>query len=242
MRRKADGGRRETERLLMLRTATVPPGRTKALRDPTFDPVVPIWDVPVPDDPIPELTGVSYRFATSEGVNVSASIYGLSGGIIHLEDMSKMTKIRLSYAALGLGASPIPAAVDLSTLDMDCIGGIYPNPFRGETELTLNDITGWCLIYQGVFVSGVRPGGYVTVMFLSMGAGLVTGFAASMTGIGTLVAPALMVRSCRAIVTMAGFNSGSSNIGASAAIGYLSLGDAKAKIEQLRGLVGAEAA
>ena len=60
---KADGWvGANTERLLMLRTGTVPPGRTKVLREPKFDPVVPIWDVPVPDDPIPELRGVGYRF------------------------------------------------------------------------------------------------------------------------------------------------------------------------------------
>jgi peptidoglycan hydrolase-like protein with peptidoglycan-binding domain len=80
---KADGWvGAKTERLLMLRTATVPPGRTKALRDPKFDPVVPIWDVPVPDDPIPELTGVSYRFETSEGVNIAATKFGVSAGTI----------------------------------------------------------------------------------------------------------------------------------------------------------------
>ena len=31
--------------------------------------------------------------------------------------------------------------------------------FTAGIALTLNDITGWCLIYQGVFVSGVNPGG-----------------------------------------------------------------------------------
>jgi peptidoglycan hydrolase-like protein with peptidoglycan-binding domain len=237
---KADGWvGAKTERFLMLRTATIPPGRTKALREPTFDPVIPIWDVPVPDDPIPELRGVGYRFDTSEGVNIAASIYGLSAGTIYLEEMEKRTKIGLSYAALGLGASPVPAAVDLSTMEMDCIGGIYPNLIHGNEVVTLNDITGWCLIYQGVFVSGVRPGGYLTVMFLSMGAGLVSGFAASMTGIGTLVAPVLMARSCKAIVAIAGFNTGSSNMGVSGAIGYLSLGNAKEKIEQLKRLVPA---
>ena len=126
---KADGWvGANTERLLMLRTGTVPPGRTKVLREPKFDPVVPIWDVPVPDDPIPELRGVGYRFETSEGLNVSASIYGVSAGILHLENMRTRTFIRLSYAALALGKSPVPAAADISTLDMDCIGGIYPNP------------------------------------------------------------------------------------------------------------------
>jgi hypothetical protein len=235
---KADGWvGAKTERLLMLRTATIPPGRTKALRDPTFDPVVPIWDVPVPDDPIPELSGVSYRFEGSDGINISASIFGVSAGYLDLKEMSKGTMIRLSYAALGLGESPIPAAIDVSDADLDSIGGIYPSPLRGETELTLNDITGWCLIYSGVLISGVRPGGSVTLMFLSMGQGMVYGLAASMTGIGALVAPALMVRSCRAIVATAGFNKGSTNIGASGAIGYLSLGDAREKIDQLRKLL-----
>jgi hypothetical protein len=234
---KADGWvGANTERLLMLRTATVPPGRTKVLREPKWDPVTPIWDTPVPDDPIPELTGVSYRFETSEGINVSASMYGLSTGLIHLEEMSKRTKIRLSYGALAFGASPIPAAIDLSTQEMDCIGGIYPNPIHGKEVLTLNDITGWCFIHQGVFVSGVRPGGYVTYMLLSMGEGLVMSIGATLLtgGFGMLAIPPLMVRSCRAVVVMAGFNSGSSNIAASAALGYLSLGDAKAKVELLR--------
>jgi peptidoglycan hydrolase-like protein with peptidoglycan-binding domain len=233
-----------TERLLMLRTGTVPPGRTKVLREPIFDPVVPIWDVPVPDDPVPELTGVSYRFDTSEGINISLSKFGFSAGNIHLEEMSKRVKIPISYAALGMGKSPIPAAIDLSTVDMDCIGGIYPNRIHGETELTLNDITGWCLIYQGVFVSGVRPGGYATLMLLSMGEGLITSFYATLltAGFGIIAMPALMLKSCRAFVAIGGINSGSSNMGVSGAIGYLSLGDAREKIEQLRNLVGAEAA
>lgn len=237
---KADGWvGAKTERLLMLRTATVPPGRTKPLREPTYDPVMPVWDVPVPDDPVPELTGVSYRFGTSEGINLSAAMYGLSGGIIHLEEMSKGTMIRLSYGAFALGASPIPAAVDLSSTEMDCVGGIYPNPVHGKEVLTLNDITGWCFIHQGVFVSGVRPGGYLTLMLLSMGEGLVMSIAATLLtgGVGLLAIPPLMLRSCRAVVGMAGINNGSPNFAGSAALGYLALGDAKAKIEQLRRFV-----
>ena len=235
---KADGWvGAKTERLLMLRTATVPPGRTKALRDVKLDPVVPAWDVPVPDDPIPELSGVSYRFEGSDSFNVSVKMFGVSAGYLDLREMSKGTMIRLSFAALGLGESPIPVAVDVSDADLDSIGGIYPSPLRGETELTLNDITGWCLIYSGVLISGVRPGGSVTLMFLSMGQGMVYGLAAGMTGIGALAAPALMVRSCRAIVATAGFNKGSPNIGVSGAIGYLSLGDAREKIDQLRKLL-----
>ena len=133
-------------------------------------------------------------------------MYGLSTGLIHLEEMSNKTKIRLSYGALAFGASPFPVAIDLSTQEMDCIGGIYPNPIYGKEVLTLNDITGWCFIYQGVFVSGVRPGGYVTHMLLSMGEGLVMSIGATLLtgGIGTLAVPPLMVRSCRAVVVMAG--------------------------------------
>ena len=233
---KADGWvGAKTERLLMLRTGTVPPGRTKVLREPKWDPVVPIWDVPVPDDPVPELTGVSYRFETSEGVNIAATKFGVSAGTIYLEEMSKRTMMGLSYAALGVGVSRVPWGVDFSTMEMDCVGGIYPNLIHGKETVTLNDITGWCLIYQGEFIA--LGGGYVTVMFLSMGAGLVSGFAASMTGVGTLVAPVLMVKSCRAIVAMRGINHGTPNAGLSGAIGYLSLGNAKEKIEQLRKLV-----
>ena len=235
---KADGWvGAKTERLLMLRTGTVPPGRTKVLREPKFDPVVPSWDVPVPDDPIPELTGESFRFETSEGLNIAATKFGVSAGTIYLEEMSKRTMMGLSYAALGLGVSRVPWGVDFSTMDMDCAGGIYPNLIHGEEKVTLNDITGWCLIYQGQFVA--LSGGYLTVMFLSMGAGLVSGFVAGMTGVGALVAPVLMVRSCRAIVAIRGISHGTPNAGLSGALGYLSLGDAKEKIEQIRSLVDA---
>ncbi|GEP58594.1 peptidoglycan-binding domain-containing protein [Reyranella soli] len=233
---KADGWvGANTERLLMLRTATIPPGRTKPLREPKFDPVMPIWDVPVPDDPVPELTGVSYRFETSEGVNLAATKFGVSAGTIYLEEMSKRTMMGLSYAALGLGVSRVPWGIDFSTMDMDCVGGIYPNLIHGKETVTLNDITGWCLIYQGEFVA--LGGGYVTVMFLSMGEGLVFGFGATMTGVGTLVAPVLMARSCKAIVAMRGINHGTPNAGLSGAIGYLSLGDAQQKIDQLKELL-----
>lgn len=240
---KADGWvGANTERLLMLRTATVPPGRTKVLREPKWDPVTPIWDVPVPDDPIPEFTGESYRFDTSRGVDISASIYGASSGSIFLEEMSKRTIMELQYAAVSLGKSVMPAGLDLSTMAMDCVGGIYPNLVHGEEKLTLNDITGWCMIYQGQVVN--LDGRYLTVMFLSMGEGMVTSFYATLLtgGYGIVAMPLLMLRSCRAIVAFGGVNVGTLNGGASGAIGYLGLGDPRARIEQLKSLVGDKAA
>ena len=82
---KADGWvGANTERLLMLRTGTVPPGRTKKLTEPKWDPVVPIWDIPVPDEPIPELIEFGYRFKTSESMasrmTANASSATLSSG------------------------------------------------------------------------------------------------------------------------------------------------------------------
>ena len=240
---KADGWvGANTERLLMLRTGTVPPGRTKVLREPKGDSVIPIWDVPVPDDPIPEFTGESFRFHTSRGVDISASVYGLSAGSIYLEEMSKRTIMELQYAALGLGKSVMPWGVDLSTTEMTCDGGIWPNLIHGKEVLTLNDITGWCLIYQGQIVN--IDGNYATVMFLSMGEGLVTSFYAALLtgGFGVVAMPALMARSCKAIVAIKGVNVGFLNGGVAGAIGYLGFGDAKAKIERLTSLVGANAA
>jgi hypothetical protein len=240
---KADGWvGANTERLLMLRTGTVPPGRTKVLRQPKWDPVVPIWDTPIPDDPIPIFTGESYRFDTSWGVNISASKYGVSEGGIRLEEMSKRTMVDLQYCAVGLGKSIMPAGFDLSTEEMTCDGIIHANWLRGLEVLTLNDITGWCLIYQGQIVN--IDGNYGTVMFLSMGEGLVTSFYAALltAGVGIVAMPALMVRSCRAVVAIKGVNVGPLNGGVSGAIGYLGLGQAKAKIEELMGLVGDKAA
>jgi len=242
---KADGWvGANTERLLMLRTGTVPPGRTKVLRQPKWDPVVPIWDTPVPDDPIPELTEVNYRFKTSEGVNISLSKYGVTAGVLHLEETSNRTVMKLNYAAIGLGLSPIPAAADVATTDMPVLGGIVPNPLYGKEALTLNDITGFCLIYQGVFVSGVNPGGYGTVMLLSVGAGLVYAYAATVLtgGYGVVAVPAIVVSSCHSMAGMIGINNGSPNVGVSGAIGYLGFGDVREKIDQLMSLVGAEAA
>jgi peptidoglycan hydrolase-like protein with peptidoglycan-binding domain len=232
----------KTERLLMLRTATVPPGRTKALRDPTFDPVVPIWDVPVPDDPIPELTGESFRFDTSMGIDISADKFGATSGMIVLEEMSKRTRMPLHYAAVGVGKSVVPWGVDLSTTEMPCDGGIYPNLIHGEEKLTLNDITGWCLIYQGQIVN--IDGNYWTVMFLSMGKGFVYSFYGTLLtgGRGIVAVPALMLKSCRAIVAFKGANVGTLNGGGSGAIGYLGLSDPMATIEQLKSFFGDKAA
>jgi peptidoglycan hydrolase-like protein with peptidoglycan-binding domain len=234
---KADGWvGANTERLLMLRTGTVPPGRTKVLREPKWDPVVPGWDVPVPDDEIPELFENGFRFATSEGIALSASVFGISSGNIYLDDLSNNTRIALSYASLGLGKSSVPGGYDYSNLDMDCTGEIYGNPIYGNERVTsLNDITGWCLIYQAQYVG--LQGRYVTRMFLSMGEGLALGYAASLTGIGALVAPIFMIRSCKAIVAIRGISGGSPNAALSGAIGYLSLGDANSKIEKLRSLI-----
>lgn len=233
---KADGWvGANTERLLMLRTGTVPPGRTKVLREPKWDPVIPSWDVPVPDDDIPDVLAQGFRFATSEGIGVGVSILGVTAGTIYLDDLSNNTRIPLSYAALGVGKSSVPLGYDYSNLDMDCTGEIYPNPIHGKAEVTLNDITGWCLVYQAQYVG--LQGRYVTRMFLSMGEGLVYGAIASLTGIGAFVAPVFMIRSCKAIVAIRGISGGSPNAALSGAIGYLSLGDAKAHIEKLRSLM-----
>jgi peptidoglycan hydrolase-like protein with peptidoglycan-binding domain len=234
---KADGWvGANTERLLMLRTGTVPPGRTKVLREPKFDPVVPIWDVPVPDDDYDIPPAEGFRFATSEGIGLSASLFGISSGTIYLDDLSNNTRIALSYASLGLGKSSVPGGYDYSNLDMECTGEVYPNPIYGRVEVTsLNDIIGWCLIYQAQYVG--LQGRYVTRMFLSMGEGLVYGSIASLTGVGALVAPVLMIRSCKAIVAIRGISGGSPNAALSGAIGYLSLGDAKAHIDKLRSLI-----
>ena len=236
---KADGWvGANTERLLMLRTGTVPPGRTKKLSEPKWDPVVPIWDIPVPDDDYDIPPAEGFRFGTSEGIALSASLFGVSSGTIYLDDLSNNTRIALSYASLGLGKSPVPGGYDYSNLDMECTGEVYPNPIYGKAEVTsLNDIIGWCLIYQAQYIG--LQGRYVTRMFLSMGEGLVYGGIASLTGIGALVAPVLMIRSCKAIVAIRGISGGSPNVGLSGAIGYLSLGDANAHIEKLRSLIPA---
>ena len=236
---KADGWvGANTERLLMLRTGTVPPGRTKVLREPKWDPVVPIWDLPVPDDPMEQ----GYKFSNSRGVNISASKYGVSEGALYLEELSLGTLVELQYCAVGVGISIMPISFDFSTTDMTCDGVIYPNPIHGGLPLTLNDITGFCLIYQGQIVN--IDGNYGTLMLLSMGEGMVTSFYATLLtgGYGIFAMPALMVRSCRAVVAMKGVNVGPLQGGVSGAIGYLGLGQAKAKIEKLMGLVGDRAA
>jgi hypothetical protein len=231
----------KTERALMLRTGTVPPGRTRVLRsDPGYIPVF-NDDGPLgpaePADDIPELTAEGFRFAGSQGHDLSAGLYGISSGSIDLLDLSKNKTVRLSYAALGLGKSNVPAAYNFTNEQTNCTGEVYPNPIHGQAELTMGDITGWCLIYQAQWAAGGGMG--ATRMFLSMGAGLVSGFLASMTGIGTLVAPALMVRSCRAIVAFRGTVLGTPNASLSGAVGYLSLGDARAHVEKIKDLVGA---
>jgi hypothetical protein len=184
-----------------------------------------------PADDIPELTAEGFRFKGSEGLDIGASKFGISAGSIYLDDLSKNRTVGLNYAALGLGVSYLPAGYDFSTEKMDCTGEIYPNPIHDKAEVS------WCLIYQGQWQAG--GGIYATRMFLSMGQGLVSGFLASMTGIGTLVAPALMIRSCRAIVAFRGTNGGTPNAGLSGAIGYLSFGDARSKVEQIKNLIDA---
>ncbi|SEO84928.1 Putative peptidoglycan binding domain-containing protein [Rhodospirillales bacterium URHD0017] len=239
---KADGWvGANTERLLMLRTGTVPPGRTKVLRDPKPDPVVPIWDIPVPDDPIPEFIEFGYRFKTSEGVSISLSKGGVTAGVLHLEETSNRTVMKLNYAAIGVGLSPIPAAAERSTTDMPSVGSIIRNRLYGRDALTLNDITGFCLIYQGVFVSGVNPGGYGTIMLLSVGSGLVYAYGATVLtgGYGVVAVPAIVASSCHSMVGMIGINNGSPNVGVSGAIGYLGFGDVGEKIDKLKGLVDA---
>ena len=115
--------------------------------------------------------------------------------------------------------------------------------YLGEEEdaLTLNDITGFCLIYQGVFVSGVNPGGYGTIMLLSVGAGLVYAYGATVLtgGYGVVAVPTIVASSCHSMVGMLGINSGSPNVGISGAIGYLGFGDVREKIDKLKGLVDA---
>ena len=187
--------------------------------------------------PIPELIEFGYRFETSEGVSISVSKGGVTGGVLHLEEMSNRTVMKLNYAAIGVGLSPIPVAADHATTDMPSMGTIIRNRLYGRDTLTLNDITGFCLIYQGVFVSGVNPGGYGTIMLLSMGAGLVTAYGATVLtgGYGVVAVPAIVASSCHSMVAMIGINNGSPNVGVSGAIGYLWFGDVREKIEQAQG-------
>jgi Putative peptidoglycan binding domain len=169
----------KTERALMLRTGTVPPGRTRVLRgDPGYIPVF-NDDGPLgpadPADDIPDLS-IGFRFKGSAGVDLSVEKFGIGSGLLELDDLWNRKTIVLSYAALGLGLSPVPASISYSSMNMASVGRIYPNPVRGQDELTLDDITGWCLIYQGQFTVLGLPGGTGTLMFLSLGAGLVPDF------------------------------------------------------------------
>jgi hypothetical protein len=174
-------------------------------------------------------------------VSISLSKGGVTAGVLHLEETSNRTVMKLNYAAIGVGLSPIPAAADLSTTDMPSMGTIIRNRLYGRDALTLNDITGFCLIYQGVFVSGVNPGGYGTIMLLSVGAGLVYAYGATVLtgGYGVVAVPAIVASSCHSMVGMIGINNGSPNVGISGAIGYLGFGDVREKIDKLKGLVDA---
>ena len=221
-----------TERLLMLRTGTVPPGRTKVLREQIYDPVSPKLDIPVPDD---EIYLERYRFATSEGIGLSAPMFGINAGNIYLDDQRYNTRIALSYASLSMGKSSVPIGCDYSNLDMECTGDVYPNPIHGKGEVTLDDITGWCLIYQAQYVG--LQGRYVTRMYLSMGEYFAYSCVSALTGIGVFLMPVMAIKSCKAIVAITGISGGSPNAALSGAIGYLSLGDANSKIEKLKGLI-----
>jgi len=193
------------------------------------DPVViDDWKPKAQDDDY-ELTGVGYKFDTSRGIDIGGS-YGVSAGTLDLTDMENLKSYKLNYAAVGAGLGT-PITFDFSTYDMTSVGLVYPID-RTHDELTLNDITGWCLIYQ--VQGGSMFGGYVTLMLLSVGAGLVGGMLASLTGVGTLLAPAIVLKSCRAVVALAGWNATIPSAGVSGAIGYLGFGDVKGKLAEFQ--------
>lgn len=200
-------------------------GPLKWANKPSGDPVIHLPTPGAPNDDIPELTGVGFKFDGSRGIDIGGS-YGISAGTLKVIDMAKLTSYTLNYAAVGAGVGT-PVTFDFSTYDMTSVGLVYPTG-RTHEELTLNDITGWCLIYQ--VQGGSMFGGYLTLMLLSVGAGLVGGMLASTTGVGALLGPAIVLKSCRAVVAVAGQNATMPSAGLSGAIGYLGFGDVKGKL------------
>lgn len=203
-------------------------GPLKWANAPKGDPVIDLPKPKMPDDDIPELTGVGFKFDTSRGIDIGAKL-AVTAGTLDLTDMGKLKSYKLNYAAVGAGIGT-PVAFDFSTYDMTSVGLVYPIN-RTHDELTIGDITGTCLIYQvqnSSIFGGV--GGYGTLMLLSVGAGLVGGLVASITGVGSLLAPAIVLKSCRAVVALAGWNATIPAAGISGAIGYLGFGDVKGKL------------
>ena len=147
-----------------------------------------------------------YRFDTSEGIGLSAPLFGINAGNIYLDDQQYNTKIALSYASLSMGKSSVPIGCYYSNLDMECTGDVYPNPIHGKGEVTLDDITGWCLIYQAQYVG--LQGRYVTRMYLSMGEYFAYSCVSALTGIGVFLMPVMAIKSCKAIVAITGLVAG----------------------------------
>lgn len=195
---------------------------------PGYPVVIDDWKPKAPDDDDYKLTGVGFKFDDSRGIDIGGK-YGGTAGTLKVTDMANLKSYTLNYAAVGAGVST-PVNFSFSTYDMTSVGLVYPIG-RTHEELTLDDITGWCLIYQvqGSSIMG-GLGGSVTLMLLSVGAGLVGGLLASLTGAGALLAPAIVLKSCRAAVAQAGWNATIPSAGVSGAIGYLGFGDVKGKL------------
>ena len=200
-------------------------GPLKWANKPKGDPVIwiPKPDIVPPDDDY-ELTGVGFEINDSTGIDIGGK-FGVTAGSLKVTDMAKLKSYTLNYAAVGAGVGTA-VTFSFSNNDIRTLGLVYPIG-RTHEEMTLDDITGWCLIYQ--VQGGSVFGGSVTLMLLSVGAGLVGGMLAGATGIGALLAPAILLRSCRGVVALAGVNWTIPSAGVSGAIGYLGFGDVKSK-------------
>lgn len=204
-------------------------GPLKWANRPPGDPVVYPSMPSAPEEPIPELRESGWKFETSKGVDLGGGPFVIAGGGLKLKHLDTDKTHWLSYAAVGVGSGPLKASLDFSTVEMPSYGIVYPNVLR-QGELTLNDITGWCVIYQGAI--GVGMGYYGTLVLLSVGAALIATMIGSATGVGVLLGPAVLLKSCRGVVLFGGANA-TTQPGVSGAIGYLGYGDAEAKIKAL---------
>ena len=166
-----------------------------------------------------------FKFVTSRGADFGIGPLVLSGGGIYVDSDSDCNRRLLNFRAVGVGKGVADVSFDFATPSMYSDGRIYTNTFR-NAKVTIDDLTGPCLIYQGqIAPSGTGMAG--TIMFLSVGLGLAAGWAAFSTGIGASLAPAIVISSCRAVVVYWGnIWALPGNAGVSGALGYLSLSDA----------------
>ncbi len=143
---------------------------------------------------IPGISPTDWKFASSSGVTVGASIFGVAAMRFFLEQDSRPGIIRqFPWAGVGVGLSTMPVGLDISFGDFPSFGLRLRQGLFGSNPLPVLDLSGPCTVYS--FGASVGPGISITIcmfgalgplIFTSRAVGAIAGMEVGIPGAGIM--------------------------------------------------------